>query len=382
MASASGQRTAVRYVAESAFGVAAGTTFKALRFTDVGLNLAKATYQSNEIRADRHRVDLRHGMRSVGGDLGFELSVATFDDFLEAALGGTWQSVTSGALSLEADADGDTYLRTAGSFLTDGFLPGDEVAASGFTQAGNNGRARVVAVTALALTVDKALTDEAAGAGRTVALVGKRLKSGTVLRTFAVERAFTDVNQYLLYRGCAVDDFKLSVKPEEIVTGTFTFLGKDMVQAGASHAASVTPPGTHSPFDAFTGSLMEGGAVVANVTSLELDVSNGRSVKGVIGHNSPQEIHEGGFEVSGSLSAYFSDATLLNRFLDEEESSLELLLLDSNGTDFHRLRVPRLKYTGGDLDNPKEGPVVQTLPFTALLDAASGAALVYQRSNP
>ncbi|MCY1042713.1 phage tail tube protein [Corallococcus sp. bb12-1] len=381
MPSASGQRTALRFTPEATFGVPASTAYKALRFTSTGLNLSKANYQSNEIRADRHLSDLRHGMVSVGGDIGVELSLGTFDDLLEAALSGTWATATTGSVSLAADAATGTLVRTAGSFLADGFLPGDQVLVSGFAEAANNGRARVEAVTALALTVDRELEDDVAAAGRTVALVGRRLKSGTVLKTFSFERAFTDINQYALYRGCAVDSLKLSIKPEEIITGTFALLGKDMQMATATHAATVTPPGTNSPFDAFTGSLREGGQLVANVTSLDLDITNGRSTKGVIGQRSATEIHEGGFGVSGTLSAYFMGQDLLAKFLDEAESSLEVVLQDVNGTDFHTLRIPRLKYTGGELDNPKEGPVQVSMPFTALLDATSGASILYQRSN-
>lgn len=379
MASASGQRTALRFAPEIEYGVP-GTTYSVLRFTDTSLNLAKETYQSNEVRDDRQTADLRHGMRSVGGDFSFELSRGTFDVLLAAALSGTWRAVTTGAASLEAEAD--AFVRDSGSFLEDGFLPGDMVMASGFAEAGNNGRAKVVAVSALRLEVDRALTVDAAAAGRTVALVGQRLANGTELVSFGLERAFTDISQFMLYRGCAVDSLSLSVTPGEIVTCSMSFLGKDMVQATATHAVALTPAGTGSPFDAFTGALYEGGQRVANVTAVELEIANGRSVQGVVGHKSPQEVHEGAFVVTGSISAYFKDAVLLNRFINEEESSLELLLEDVNGTDFHRIYLPRIKYTGGDVDNPNTGPVTVSMPFTALLDATSGATILYQRSNP
>lgn len=379
MASASGQRTALRFAPEIEYGVP-GTAYSVLRFTDTSLNLAKETYQSNEVRDDRQTADLRHGMRSVGGDFSFELSRGTFDVLLAAALSGTWRAVTTGAASLEAEAD--AFVRDSGSFLEDGFLPGDMVMASGFAEAGNNGRAKVVAVSALRLEVDRALTVDAAAAGRTVALVGQRLANGTELVSFGLERAFTDISQFMLYRGCAVDSLSLSVTPGEIVTCSMSFLGKDMVQATATHAVTLTPAGTGSPFDAFTGALYEGGQRVANVTAVELEIANGRSVQGVVGHKSPQEVHEGAFVVTGSISAYFKDAVLLNRFINEEESSLELLLEDVNGTDFHRIYLPRIKYTGGDVDNPNSGPVTVSMPFTALLDATSGATILYQRSNP
>jgi len=77
---------------------------------------------------------------------------------------------TTGATDLSASATG--YARAAGSFLTDGFAPGMEILASGFTAAANNGRSVITAVAALALTVRKTggTSAEAAAAGRTLAV--------------------------------------------------------------------------------------------------------------------------------------------------------------------------------------------------------------------
>lgn len=61
---------------------------------------------------------------------------------------------------------GATYSRAVGSFLDDGFAVGDEVVASGFGTAANNGRAVITALTATAMTVDRTLVAEGAGAGR------------------------------------------------------------------------------------------------------------------------------------------------------------------------------------------------------------------------
>lgn len=64
------------------------------------------------------------------------------------------------------------YARGAGSFVTDGFLVGQEVAASGFTNSNNNGVGVITNVTALALTVTKtpATTTEASGGGRALSV--------------------------------------------------------------------------------------------------------------------------------------------------------------------------------------------------------------------
>ena len=75
---------------------------------------------------------------------------------------------TTGSLSLSATATG--FARAAGSFVTDGFLVGMELTASGFVVAGNNGSFVITAVTALALSCANTTVD-AAAAGRTL-LVG------------------------------------------------------------------------------------------------------------------------------------------------------------------------------------------------------------------
>lgn len=86
---------------------------------------------------------------------------------------------STGSVSLSATSTG--YARTAGSFITDGFLPGMEIGASGFGTAANNGTALVTAVSALALTVEaydvnvltnevttRTLVAESAASGRTI----------------------------------------------------------------------------------------------------------------------------------------------------------------------------------------------------------------------
>lgn len=381
MPSASGILTGVRLVSESSFGVASGTTFDALRFTETSLNDKKDIYKSQEIRADRAVADLRHGMEKPAGDINVELGLSTYDKLLEGALSGTFAAVTTGSTNLSASAP-STYGRSAGSFVADGFLPGDELLASGFTTAANNGRTKVVSVAPTALVVEKAtLVNEAEAAARTVALVGKRLKGGTTLKTFTVERAFADINQYLLFAGMAVDSLKLVIKPEQIITAAFAFLGKSMTASGVSAASVVTAAAANGPFDAFRGVLQEAGGAVAYATGLEINLSNGRGVKGNIGSQTPQEVHEGQLSVTGTLTAFFQNLALLNKFKNETESSLDVRLDDPNGTDFHRVRVPRLKYTSAEFDNPREGPVMGTFAFEGLADSASGTSIIYQRSN-
>lgn len=79
-------------------------------------------------------------------------------------------ALSTGTISLAATSTPNTYVRTTGNFLVNGFVAGQVVFASGFTLAENNGTSRIISVSALVMEVDRdTLTDAAAG-GRTITL--------------------------------------------------------------------------------------------------------------------------------------------------------------------------------------------------------------------
>lgn len=101
---------------------------------------------SEELRSDRQIADFRLGQNKVGGSVGYESS--TDDAFTEAlrssALRHWMPSKTTGQATIGATVG------TTGSGFT--FVTGDVIVASGFTNAGNNGRFRLTAATATVLT--------------------------------------------------------------------------------------------------------------------------------------------------------------------------------------------------------------------------------------
>lgn len=95
MTIASGSNVEVSYVAE----VTAGTTpttpaFIKLPVSTESVVLSRDTLESEALRADRQISDVINGNKQVGGDLSGEARYGAFDDFLEAALGGTWATDT------------------------------------------------------------------------------------------------------------------------------------------------------------------------------------------------------------------------------------------------------------------------------------------------
>ena len=91
MTIASGARERTAYIAEVTYGsTPSNPAFSILRKNSISVGLEKASLLSEEIRSDRQITDMRHGVKSVSGDVAFELSPDSFDDFIQAALMGTW----------------------------------------------------------------------------------------------------------------------------------------------------------------------------------------------------------------------------------------------------------------------------------------------------
>lgn len=309
MAIATGARSGITYIAESTFGTTPGTpAMIALRVTGSTIELGKEGFQSEELREDRQIGEFRHGMRSVTGDINFELAHGVFDDFLEAVLGGTWTS--------EAPTTPQT------------------------------------------------------------------LKAGTTSRSFSIERRFTDIDQYQVFTGCAANTLSLSVSPNAIVTGSVGLLGRDMTVSGTTLDSSPTAAPANAPLDSFSGTLNEDGSAIATVTGIELSIDNGISPAQVIGADTTPELVLGRSNVTGTMTAYFEDASLLDKFVNETESTLDFKLDDPDGTNHLKFTLPRIKYTGASIPVDGQDSITVSLPFQALYDTTDATNIIIERSNP
>jgi hypothetical protein len=204
----------------------------------------------------------------------------------------------------------------------------------------------------------------------------KNLRSGIVLRSYVLEQCFPDLTtpQYRLFFGCSMAKMKLSIKPGAMVGVTFDVLGQDATAGTVKAVNGDTPAGTTSPVSYAGGTITEGGTAIAYVTGCEISLDNGVGQVGVIGANTSPATFNGRSAITGSITALFKDLVLLNKFLNETESSLLMTLVDPAGGAF-TISLPRIKYTGGEIAPPKDGATIMTLPFTALHDnAISNAA--------
>jgi hypothetical protein len=383
----SNTRVVLTYIEEVTRGTTPATpTLTVLRAIGRNVNLEKEILESAEVRPTRQRSDVRHGFNRVAGNPGFQLSLQDYDDQIEYAMGGTWAAVTTtGTPDMGADGTLNQFTRAAGSWITDGFRPGDIITTTGFTTTANNVTAKrciAVAATTITMGADVTLVTEVSGPGQTLDMVGNRIDMGTTLKTMTIERQFQDLTLYQVFRGVAVNQFSLTVSPEAIANGTLDLIGmsSDAI-SGSSLDATPTAAQDTSPFAAFDGALWEGGAIIAVATSLDFNINNQRTLEGVIGSKFSPDVFDGTAIITGNLSVFFESAALQAKFFNETESSLWMRLDDLNGTDFMDFKFYRVKYTGHGMDPGGTGPVTQGMPFEATEQTTYGTAMSVQRSN-
>lgn len=85
-----GARHSVGIIPEVTYNTTPATpAFQLMRHTGFSGGMSKNTFESAEL-GGRQIKHFRHGNKSIGFDLPFELSYTTFDVLLEALMGGTW----------------------------------------------------------------------------------------------------------------------------------------------------------------------------------------------------------------------------------------------------------------------------------------------------
>lgn len=391
MSLASGSRVRVAYIAEVTRGttpsISPGDT-TILRVNSSELAPDKTLLKSEEVRPDREIITSRHGQKSVSGPLVGELMLQNHDDFIEAALSGTWAAVT--ASNNIGVTNPNTIVCSSNTFITDGFLPGMIVTLGGLAVSADDGDYRVLTVAAGAITVAEldgtaaALTTEAENATPTFAMKGKVCKVGTTLRTFSIERGFLDIAQYMVFRGCAVNTMDISIQPDAIPGITFNMIGMGFDDwASSSFDSAPTAAPTNEGMSPFDGRVWENGAPIAIITGLDISLNNNRELEAVVGATESPDVFEGDSMTSGTVTMLFQDATQASKFVNETETKIWMRLPDpDDATAFLNICMNRVKLNGGAPTAPRTGPVTLSMPFEALYDATNDITSFFiQRSN-
>lgn len=207
------------------------------------------------------------------------------------------------------------------------------------------------------------------------------LKVGTTPKFFSIEDYAADIDQARVFTGMSVSTMAISLAPNQMVTTTFGMVGKDMTISGTEKTQDAASGA--APFDAYSGDISIGnvgaGSAVAIVTGLDFTLSNSFAPTFVIGDGSAPSLEYGRAEVEGTLTAYFEDASLINRFLNETETEIEVSVDDPTGGNSYTFLFPRVKINSADVgvDGPTSRMV--SMSFVSLYDSTEATNLKITR---
>ena len=205
------------------------------------------------------------------------------------------------------------------------------------------------------------------------------LKAGTTRRSFTVERFFSDITRYRRAVGCEFNSFSLECPASGIVTGTFSVIGMDDTGAGTAIASSTyTADPNENVMDSLSGSITVGGSAVSCITSIKLTLENGIENLPVVGETTRIRGAAGRSIVTGELTAFYQDDTLLDAFEDETEVAIVFTLTDGVAT--YTFTLPKVKFTGGKPEVGGEREVSITMPFQAIYSSSDATQLKIERA--
>ncbi len=214
------------------------------------------------------------------------------------------------------------------------------------------------------------------------------LKVGSAPKYFSIEDQALDgpagaTKQYRLFSGVAASSVNISVVPDQAVNVRFDMVGRNMTQSASS--IQTLAPGDDSdnaPFDAFNGSVNEGGSPIAYVTGIDLTISNDLTNAFVVGSNVSVEAEYGMMTATGTLTVRYQDAVLINKFINETATSISFEVDDNSGANPYTFLLPNVRYTGAAVPVSGTKGRLVTLPFTALFDEAANTNVQLTRTNP
>jgi len=192
------------------------------------------------------------------------------------------------------------------------------------------------------------------------------LKVGTTPKFFSIEDYASDIDQARLFTGMTVSTLSISMAPNQMVSTTFGMVGKDMSISQTQKTLNASS--TNAPFDAYSGSIGIGAIGTGTPSS-------------VAGSDSAPSLEYGRAEVSGTISAYFEDAALINRFLNETETGVQVIVNDPTGSNPYTFKFPRCKINSADVG--VDGPTsrIVSMEFVGLYDTGEASNMEITRTS-
>ena len=368
-------RVSLAYDQETAYGIKDTTpTLQDLRITGETLKQETQSQDSEEIRSDRQISDhFRTGV-SVTGDINMEASYGNADEILKAVLcSAGWSAIVvvdAADVAISAADSDNSFNHTTAWAINPSANQWIEV--RGFaTNPVNNGFFKVVSVTGTKIVVSGAtLITEAASAAITITQ-GAQIINGVADSFYSYERTYADLaTEFSVFIGIMFNTFALSIPQAGAVTMTAGVIGKTEESGSTTFGdGSNTAAPTNSVMNTVDDvlSVLEAQASMA-ITALDLSINNNLRARQVVGTLGTESVGKGSVQVTGSFTLYFQTSALYDKYLNYTNTSLAIVLEDSDGNAYV-IDMPNLKINDGQrVAGTKDSDVMGEFTFAAFME--------------
>lgn len=364
---------------ETAFGVLPGATgAREFRKVSDSIALKKNKIQSAAIQTNAQRPMARHGGRTVDGNIGVELALGLIDSELASVVRRDWTAVTPlTGLTVTANVTAPNFVRSAGSWITDGLALGMLVKFSGFTAgaAANNGKLyTIIALTATEITVAETVLAAANAAAIGLTVPGKVTyipEAGHTNDSYTIEKWYSAVGESYRFTGQRVASVNIGLAADDKVSAEIAYMGQDRQKATAQYFTNPAAPGGGDMLVTPSGLAIINGKATKVCTNFSLDINGNASVGKVVGANVTPDVFMDMIDVSGQISVYYESGEMDDYFDQEQAISLINRLDDGIGGAFV-IAMPYVKVFGGGESGDKE--IIRQYDYTAGPNASGTGA--------
>lgn len=292
-------------------------------------------------------------------------------------------TATSGGLG-STSLDFTTLGLTVGQWIK----VGGTAAGTKFATSALNTWMRITAIAANALTLDNKpsgwTTDS--GSSKTIQVwTGDYIRQGTTRKSFTYEMGFLGQTTpaYSVFTGVMANSLSLTLEAGTILTGSLDFLGKVETISTTSLDGTPTEAASNDVMNAVNNvaSINENGSAVGSpnyIRRLNFTLNNNLREQMAIGTLGLIGVGIGDSDVTGSISTYFGDKSLYEKYTNGTETTLNAVVTRS--TKAYVLTFPRIKFEDGDKPaSARNQDVMVDLPFRALRDTTTSTAFQIDR---
>lgn len=382
----------VRVIPELTFGVVpvAGNP-RNVRVTGETLDFNISKEESKEINATRTISSVVPVSANASGGLQGEISYQEWDVLMAATLQSTFSVYGTNGVAGTASTFAYTATTITNSVtaltLTDRWT-GDAVspALGQWFQVQHPGNANdkkilrvspTVAPTATVITLDASTPAVVVAATAGGKIATSRLTHGITQSSVTIERNSADIAQFFAYTGMTPSKMDVNIASGSLSTISFDFMGKSAIRTGVTQL-----PGTpiasytydiHSSVSGSTCQLWEGGVPITDtsVKSISLMFDDNLRSQEAVCSLGAVGIGAGTIKISGSMSVFFANGALFDKFKANTNSSIIFSSVDGAGNGYI-FTIPVANISSWKTNgSAKDQDMMVDMQFIGLRDAAN-----------